>query len=208
MTNKIRVLGVVLNEPMLEENFGSEGIYSFTLGIKKPNKDDFHSITVRVSDRFDCFKDLKTGVFVDISGSFRSVNKKSDTLKYKRLIVSIFCSAISIVDDFTESINEGELEGIIVNEPYFAQRTDRMPQRCDTMLKINRSFNKYTYVPVTFRGRNAEYVSHKKVGDTLQCTGRVQSREYTKEVNGSVQHLSTVEFVATGVEDITDQVTE
>lgn len=208
MLNKIKVSGVVMTEPVLEENFGSEGIYGFTLGIKKLGKDEYHSVTVRVSDRFDCFRDIRTGVCVDISGSFRSVNKKSDTLGYKRLVVSIFCSSISIVSDFKESVNEGEIVGVIVNTPYFAQKTEKMPQRCDTMLKIDRAYGKYTYIPVTFRGRNAEYASHKKVGDIVNCTGRLQSREYRKEIGGKLQQLSTVEFVATGIEDVSETSSE
>lgn len=48
------------------------------------------------------------------------------------------------------------------------------------MLAVNREYRRTDYIPCIVWGRNARFVSRLKVGDQIQVTGRIQSREYEK----------------------------
>lgn len=197
--NSIELSGKVLSSPVLEEQYGSESIYSFNLGVKKPNKDEFYAIPIRISNKFTIFPNIKEGVYVRLGGSIRTYSKHNNNGKKFKLIVVVFVDTIIMLNAFEDSVNAGEVCGSIVNKPYFCEATNKMPQRCDTMLRINRLYNKFTNLPITFRGRNAEYVGSLPVGTELICYGRLQSREFKKEINGKQKKFKVVEFVATDV---------
>ena len=61
MLNKVKLSGIVASKPKFEEKFGGEKIYGFVLKSKKPNKDEYYEINIRISDRFDCFSKVEKG---------------------------------------------------------------------------------------------------------------------------------------------------
>ena len=50
----------------------------------------------------------------------------------------------------------------------------------DVLLAVNREYGRTDYIPCIVWGRNARFVSRLKVGNQVQVTGRIQSREYEK----------------------------
>lgn len=204
MLNKVKLSGIVASKPKFEEKFGGEKIYGFVLKSKKPNKDEYYEINIRISDRFDCFSKVEEGVFIELTGSIRSVNKRVEgcTSKERRLIVSVFCNTVKVLDDDSEFVNTAEIIGYIHSEPFFMEASDTMPQRCDMLMMIKRSNKKVSYLPITFRGRNAEFVSNMEVGQMLKCEGRLQTRDYTKTRNGVTKNYRVTEFVVRTVEPL------
>ena len=51
------------------------------------------------------------------------------------------------------------------------------------MLAVNRQYGKSDYIPCILWGRNARFVSGLDVGSRLKIEGRIQSREYTKQIS-------------------------
>ena len=64
------------------------------------------------------------------------------------------------------------------------------------MLAVNRPYHRADYIPCIFWGRTAELVSSCTVGDILELTGRLQSREYVKVLEEGSQRRTTYEVSA------------
>lgn len=200
MLNKIKVAGTVITDLECEETFGTEEIYSFTISVPRPPFfEGSNNFRVRVSNRFNCFKEIKRGSFVEVNGSIRS--KYTVNENKKCMLVSIFCSDIKVINELPESvINDGEIEGNVISEPYFIDANNGFPQRCDLLIKSIKNANKYTVVPLTVRGRNAEYMSTFGVGDYIRCNGFLRTRDFRKKIDNEYKRYTAVEFVVRSVE--------
>lgn len=208
MFSSIRVAGKVLTEPVLEETFNKENIYSFTLGVYRftdGEKFKFYTLPVRISDSFDSFNKIHTGVNMIASCSIRSSNKFDKRVGRKRLMVSLLCTGMQIIEELDEVINEGQFTGVISSKPYFFSG-GATPKRCDTMIKIDRSNGKYTMFPLTVRGDIAYWLRDMPEGTKISCKGFIRSRDYPKyiEKTGETVMITVVEFVANRLERATD----
>lgn len=52
----------------------------------------------------------------------------------------------------------------------------------DLLMAVNRPYGKSDYIPCICWGRNARYADGFGVGEHVQLWGRIQSREYQKQV--------------------------
>lgn len=137
-------------------------------------------IRVLVSNKiFDITKDY-TNEYIYIEGQFRSYNM--DDGQKKHLFLSVFASEIYLVEE-SESINEIILDGFICRKPTFRE-TPLGRQISDFILAVNRSYGKTDYIPCICWGRNAHFMSGLQIGDHIQLSGRIQSREYVKVLDG------------------------
>ena len=76
-------------------------------------------------------------------------------------------------------MNEIFLQGFLCKAPVY-RKTPLGREIADVLLAVNREYGRTDYIPCIVWGRNARYVSRLKVGDQIQVTGRIQSREYEK----------------------------
>ena len=76
-------------------------------------------------------------------------------------------------------MNEIFLQGFLCKAPVY-RKTPLGREIADILLAVNREYGRTDYIPCIVWGRNARYVSRFKVGDQVQVTGRIQSREYEK----------------------------
>ena len=61
----------------------------------------------------------------------------------------------------------------------------------DMLIAVNRAYNKSDYIPCIVWGRNARYASSFAVGDKISAIGRVQSRQYEKQLEDGTHMLRT-----------------
>ena len=84
-------------------------------------------------------------------------------------------------------MNEIFLQGFLCKAPVY-RKTPLGREIADVLLAVNREYGRTDYIPCIVWGRMARYVSRLKVGDQVQVTGRIQSREYEKmEANEKVE---------------------
>lgn len=120
---------------------------------------------------------LKPGDEIGFVGELRSYNRVIEGKS--RLILSFFVKEIS---DEIELSNELALTGYICKEPVY-RTTPFNRQICDILVAVNRpNFNKSDYIPCILWGRNARLMQNQKVGTKVNLFGRIQSRNYKKEV--------------------------
>lgn len=117
---------------------------------------------------------------VAFQGELRSYNRIIDGKS--RLILSFFVKEVKEIVDNDEGTNDLTLTGFICKEPVF-RTTPFNRQICDILLAVNRpAFNKSDYIPCILWGRNAKFIQNQKVGTKVTLSGRIQSRNYKKEI--------------------------
>lgn len=178
--NKVYVQGTVGSEPEFNHTVHDENFYSFTLVVPRlSGKTD--SLPVLISEKLLVIKPIQVGDAVAIRGQFRSHNQMVDGKS--KLILSVFCRELT---DCQEEVNPNtiELDGYLCKPPIY-RTTPFSKEICDILIAVNRNYDKSDYIPCIAWGRNANFVRSLPVGAELKLTGRVQSRDYGKRVEGS-----------------------
>lgn len=130
----------------------------------------------------DMEKDYLDGM-VEIAGQFRSYNRKEDGRSHLEL--SVFVQGIRRVDERYidyESNNRICLKGYLCKAPVY-RKTPLGREIADILLAVNRPYGKSDYIPCICWGKDAVLASRLDVGSAVEVTGRIQSREYRKELS-------------------------
>lgn len=138
------------------------------------------------------FKRMKpVGAVVEIKGRLSSFNEKlSDRVKLR---IFIKVKTMTLMAKDTKHVNEISLNGYICKEVNYRKtpgRTDekgnviKKPSRItDILLAVNnKQLNASYYIPCIAWNKEADHASYLKVSDKIAVKGRMQSREYRKEI--------------------------
>lgn len=131
---------------------------------------------------------LEEGCPLTIRGEVRTFNNRSGV--GSRLVVSVFAKELS--QEEGEDENRLELAGTLCKPPVL-RSTPLGRTICDMILAINRRYGRADYLPCIAWGSLAYRCGSMGVGDRLSLEGRLQSRIYTKEVNGLLQERTAFE---------------
>ena len=105
-------------------------------------------------------------------------------------MVSVFARELSQEDG--EDENHLEISGALCKPPVL--RTTPLGRTiCDMILAANRRYGRADYLPCIAWGSLAYRCGSMQVGDHLALEGRLQSRIYTKEVDGRPQERTAFE---------------
>lgn len=178
ITNYAKISGMALEAPRKSHTIESEVFYEFRLSIERLSKIK-DIIPVTVSERLLDGLQIKEGSFVEVVGEYRSYNKILNDKS--RLVLHLFAKNLQVLDMTDENLNEVTLTGFICKPPVY-RKTPFDREICDVLVAVNRpNFHKSDYVPCIMWGRNARFISNQEVGAKINLTGRIQSREYTKQ---------------------------
>ena len=178
-TNKVYLQGIVNNEPEFNHSVKDEEFYNFDLKIARlSGQNDI--IPVTISKHLMEYYNIKQGEKIALKGQFRSFNKMENDKR--KLILFVFAKEICEWDNQANP-NYIELEGYICR-PVIYRKTPFSREICDVLLAVNRSFNKSDYIPCIAWGNNAQIISGLDVPAKIKISGRIQSREYNKKVEG------------------------
>ena len=149
-------------------------------------EDTLHVIASR--EQLDALPTLEAGSPLTVSGEVRTFNNRSGV--GSRLVVSVFAKALS--QEEGEDENRLELSGTLCKSPVL--RTTPLGRTiCDMILAANRRYGRADYLPCIAWGSLAYRCGAMEVGDRLALEGRLQSRIYTKEVDGQTQERTAFE---------------
>ena len=122
---------------------------------------------------------VSSGDRVRIEGELRSFNNRSGV--GNRLILTIFTRQLFPGDG--EDENHITLTGTVCKQPIL-RVTPMGREICDIILAVGRRYHRSDYIPVIAWGRQAQEVASAVVGTQLAVRGRLQSRAYTKVIDG------------------------
>lgn len=180
--NKVYLSGEILSNPSFSHEVYGEGFFEFHMAVLRlSNQTDV--IPVTVSERLMQEVSLQVGERISVTGQFRSYNKLADN--HSKLMLTVFARSI---DEYDEEHNPNtiELDGFICKKPMY-RTTPFKREICDMLLAVNRAYNKSDYIPCIAWGRNARFVNTLSVGEHIALSGRIQSREYVKQLPDGMQ---------------------
>lgn len=132
---------------------------------------------------------------ITVTGQYRSYNLKDNAGK-THLFLTVFAKEIR-TGILCDEPNDIFLDGYICKEPSYRE-TPLGRQITDLMLAVNRPYGKSDYIPCICWGEAARFASDLTVGTRIQIRGRVQSREYIKELSKNKSELRVAYEVSVG----------
>ena len=173
--NILQLKGKIIETPTYSHSVLGEGFYETKIEVKRLSQ-EVDILPITISERL--LGELKVGDEVAIKGQFRSYNKLEDM--HSKLMLTVFVRELLPLDQ-APVINNINLVGYICKEPIY-RTTPFGREIADILLAVNRAYNKSDYLPCIAWGRNARFVKDLQVGEKLEISGRVQSRNYQKKI--------------------------
>ena len=140
---------------------------------------------------------VQPGEPLTVEGEVRSYNNRSGT--GSKLIITVYAREIEPSE--MPHKNDLTLAGVLCKPPVL-RRTPLGREICDMMLAVNRRYGRADYLPCIAWGGLAAWCSQMDVGGGLKLNGRLQSREYTKEIGGQSERRTAYEVSIMSLEPI------
>ena len=188
--NHIALTGCLASAPQYSHSNHGRRFYSFFLEVARLSG-TVDRLQILASETLLTETPVEEGGGLCIEGQIRSFNNRSS--EGRRLIISVLAEKISVTS--APHDNRVTLEGIICKDPVY-RRTPLGREICDVMLAVNRPYRRADYLPCILWGRCAQEVSAYPVGTPLRLTGRLQSREYIKLIDGTAEQRTAYEISA------------
>ena len=186
-SNYVFLRGSVSEPPRFSHESRDESFYQFSLEICRLSGTPD---TVHIIARKQLLEQLAlgSGSRLCVLGELRSFNNKSGA--GPRLIITVFARELWFDDGEDENIVE--LTGVLCKAPNY--RTTPMGREiCDLMLAVNRRYGRSDYLPCIVWGNRARSAAAWLVGTPVKLSGRIQSRSYTKSIDGETVEKTAYE---------------
>ena len=179
--NLVRLRGTAAGEPQFSHENHGQRFYRFPFAVRRLSgqADTLHVIAT--GEQLEGLLPLE-GRRLSLEGQLRSFNNKSGC--GSRLIISVFARTLAPTEE--RDLNCIQLQGVLCKPPVL-RRTPLGRCISDMMLAVNRRYGRADYLPCIAWGQVAMITGRMAVGDPLALEGRVQSRVYTKVVEGCAQ---------------------
>lgn len=187
--NQVTIAGTIASDFKFSHETYGEKFYFVDVGVARLSG-TVDLIPVMVSGRMMNIESSNIGEKIRVSGQFRSFNRHDNDKN--RLVLSVFAHEIEFLDEMQSSLdcNEILLDGYICKAPNYRE-TPLGRKLADILVAVNRSYGKSDYIPCITWGRNALYTSGLDVGSRVKLYGRIQSREYTKNLSDTETETRT-----------------
>lgn len=189
--NSITLVGTLFSAPVYSHSNHGRRFYSLLLEVSRLSG-AVDTLPVIVPDALLSQAEAACAEAVRITGQIRTFNSREAS--GRRLLVSVYAETLEAVDAAHE--NHAELLGVLCKPPVY-RRTPLGREICDMMLAVNRPYRRADYIPCILWGRQAQQFSDISVGTTLLLCGRLQSRSYTKLLDGEPQARVAYELSVT-----------
>ena len=140
---------------------------------------------------------VRPGDGLAVEGEVRSYNNRSGT--GSKLIITVYARALE--QSSGDHKNDLTLAGVLCKPPVL-RRTPLGREICDMMLAVNRKYGRADYLPCIAWGGLAAWCSRLEVGDGIKLSGRLQSRDYLKELDGKTERRTAFEISVMSLEPL------
>jgi len=185
--NLLLLRGTAVEEPAVSHENHGQRFYRFPLSVQRLSGQTDVLHVIATAEQLAGLLPL-TGRRLAVEGQLRSFNNKSGS--GSRLVISVFARTLTATGE--EDLNFIQLRGVICKPPVL-RRTPLGRCISDMMLAVNRRYGRADYLPCIAWGQVAMLTGRMEVGSPLALEGRVQSRNYTKVVEGCAQERTAFE---------------
>ena len=184
--NEIKLVGTLDAELTLSHTVMGEKMFSTFLRCARTSGTE-DILPIQISERI-VTTDLNPGDRVEINGEVRTYNKKEDGSNRASLKVFVFAQSISLTDK-PRDVNDVHLSGYLAKKNP-VRKTPLGRVIADVIFAVNRAYDRTSYIPCIYWGKNAEYEDEQlPIGTLLEQRGRLQSREY-KRAGSDETHIA------------------
>ena len=189
--NRIRLCGDMDNLPVFSHENHGRRFYRFLLSVRRLSG-TIDRLPVLTDWALLDASDVAPGETVEMEGQIRSYNLQAEDGRH--LLISAYAERLTCCPETHD--NQAELTGTLCRDPIF-RRTPLGREICDAMLAVNRPYHRTDYIPCIFWGRTAREIALLSTGARVHLTGRLQSREYAKQLpDGGLLHRIAYEVSA------------
>ena len=187
--NYVELWGVVGSDPAFSHENHARRFDKFPLRVERLSGQSDVPIIVANEALLRTYP-VSEGQSLRVTGQLRSFNNKSG--QGSKLVISVFARELS-PPETPVWVNEVELTGTLCKSPN--RRTTPMGREiCDLMLAVNRLYGRSDYLPCIVWGQNARRAALWDVGTRVHLLGRIQSREYVKNLDGQAVRRTAYEI--------------
>ena len=180
--NFVQLRGTAAGEPQFSHENHGQRFCRFPLSVRRLSGQTDLLHVIATAQQLEPLLPLE-GRRLAVEGQLRSFNNKSG--HGNRLVISVFAQSLGDTEE-DEDLNGIQLRGVICKPPVL-RRTPLGRCISDMMLAVNRRYGRADYLPCIAWGQVAMMTGRMDVGHVLALEGRVQSRTYTKVVEGCAQ---------------------
>ena len=186
--NFVQLRGTAAGEPQFSHENHGQRFCRFPLSVRRLSGQTDLLHVIATAQQLEPLLPLE-GRRLAVEGQLRSFNNKSG--HGNRLVISVFAQSLGDTEE-DEDLNGIQLRGVICKPPVL-RRTPLGRCISDMMLAVNRRYGRADYLPCIAWGQVAMITGNMAVGEALSLEGRVQSRAYTKVVEGCAQERTAFE---------------
>ena len=192
VTNRAELCGTAAALPRYSHESRGIRFYTFPLTTcRLSGTPDTVNIVLRESMLPDY--DLTQAGPVRVTGELRSFNNKSGV--GSRLVLTVLARELA---PGGPDENRIALIGTVCKPPIL-RVTPMGREICDVILAVARRYRRSDYIPVIAWGQQARDIAQCAVGDKLSVRGRLQSRTYTKVIDGRAEERLAFEVSAADI---------
>ena len=185
--NQVLLRGMISEAPRFSHESRGERFYRFSLDVARLSG-TVDRVHILARDKLLDKLEVCGAEKLRVNGELRTFNNRSGT--GPRLIISVFAQELCFEDG--EDENRVALTGTLCKPP--THRVTPMGREiCDLMLAVNRRYGRSDYLPCIAWGLSAREAARWEVGDRVRLSGRIQSRAYTKTIDGETVEKTAYE---------------
>ena len=188
--NQITLRGSLQTLPAFSHENHGKRFFRFTLEVPRLSG-AVDTLPVVADYRTLCRMDLSGGQMLTVSGQIRSHNIRENGVR--RLMIFVY--AMDICAEDGEPVNDCVIEGPLCREPTY-RRTPLGREICDVLRAVPRAVQRADYPPCILWGRTAQEIAACHTSERIRIRGRLQSREYTKLIDGGSENRIAYEISA------------
>ena len=185
--NKVELRGTVKGRPQFSHESRGERFYQVTMEIERLSGAS-DNVNVIAREPLLDLTELNSQSKLTVLGELRSFNNKSGV--GSRLVITVFAREMSFGEGPDE--NKVTLTGTLCKPPNL--RTTPMGREIsDLMVAVNRRYGRSDYLPCIAWGLRAKEAAEWSIGTPVTLEGRIQSRNYIKNVDGVPEEKTAFE---------------
>lgn len=177
--NHAVLTGEAVTEPVFSHSSHGEDFFCLPIkSLRLSGAEDVINVLLArtLLERFT----VHAGERVTVTGEVRSYNNRSGV--GSRLVITLYARELQV------NVTEGDdnrlrLAGVLCKQPIY-RMTPLGREIADLLLAVNRRYGRADYLPCIAWGSLAAWCSHLTTGTGLRLEGRLQSRSYTKIIDG------------------------
>ena len=140
---------------------------------------------------------LVDGAYIMVMGQMQTYKE----VPGGRIVVFVLAEYVGVVSEQVEQQNGVHLEGIVARKPIH-RTTPKGKKITEVAVKVPSAFTEgyFSFIPTICWGSDAEAAAEYQEGARVALEGRLQSRDYTKRLDGTEAILTAYEVSAQHIE--------